>query len=75
MAEALGAHVELEVARWRRRQSSREELTEREALELLERIEAATETLERLARRLDGRRPPAPPTSPATAAPPPPWEQ
>jgi hypothetical protein len=57
VAEALGAHVELEVAGWRRRQATRAELDEREVLELLERVEAATLTLEALARRLELRLP------------------
>lgn len=58
VAEALGAFVELEVARARKRRATRSELTEREAVEVFERIEAAQATLEALARRLEWRLPP-----------------
>ena len=57
VAEALGTHVEVEVARWRRQKATRPELDEREVIELLERIEAATVTLDALARRLQPRLP------------------
>ena len=63
VAEALGSHVELEVARWQRELVSHAELSEREVLEALERVEAAKATLEaltvRLERRLPVRRPDA----------------
>jgi hypothetical protein len=52
VAEGLGAHVELEVARWRRQRASRAELDDREVAELVERIEAAAATLETLSARL-----------------------
>lgn len=57
IAEALGAHVEAEVAKWRRRRASREELDEREILEALERIEDAKATLAALTARLERRLP------------------
>lgn len=57
VAEALGAHVEREVAGWRRRRATRADLDEREVVELLERVEAATVTLEALGRRLELRLP------------------
>ena len=57
VAEALGAFVELEVARARKRRATTSELTEREAVEVLERVEAAQETLAVLARRLEWRLP------------------
>ncbi len=57
VAETLGAHVEGEVAQWRRRHASRAELDEREVLEVLERIEAAGATLEALTVRLERRLP------------------
>ena len=53
VAEALALHVEREVAQWRRRRSAEVDLTERDAVEVLERIEAATETLKVLASRLE----------------------
>lgn len=60
VAEALGGHVEAEVAKWRRRQS-RTELQEHEILEVRKRVEDATATLEtrteRPERRLPVRRP------------------
>lgn len=55
VAEALGMHVEREVAQWRRRRAAEVDLTERDAVEVLERIEAATETLKVLASRLEFR--------------------
>lgn len=58
VAEALGAHVGDEVAQWRRRRASRVELDEREVLEALARIEAATATLAALTTRLERRLPP-----------------
>lgn len=61
VAEALGAHVELEVARWRRQRAGRSELEEREVAELLERIEASHATLVKLTERLAMRRPARPP--------------
>ncbi|WP_205698912.1 hypothetical protein [Conexibacter sp. SYSU D00693] len=57
VAEALGAYVELEVARARKRRASRSEISEREAVEVLERIEATQATLEKLVNRLEGRLP------------------
>lgn len=57
VAEALGAHVEGEVAQWRRQRASRAELDEREVLEALERIEAARAALESLVARLERRLP------------------
>lgn len=57
VAEALGSHVEAEVAQWRRRRASRVELDEREVPEALERIEAATATLAALTVRLERRLP------------------
>jgi hypothetical protein len=61
VAEALGSHVEREVARWHRERASQAELNEREVLEALERVEAAKATLETLTvrpeRRLPFRRP------------------
>lgn len=57
IAEALGAHVKAEVAKWRRRRASREELDEREILEALERIEDAKATLAALTARLERRLP------------------
>lgn len=57
VAVALGAHVEGEVAKWRRRQASREELDEHEVLDALERIEDAKATLEALTVRLERRLP------------------
>jgi hypothetical protein len=57
VAEALGAHVEREVAAWRRRRATSAELDEHEVVEMLERVEAATATLEALARRLEFRLP------------------
>jgi hypothetical protein len=60
VAEELGAHVEGEVAQWRRRRASRAELDERELVELLERIEATRATLESLAARLERRLPARP---------------
>lgn len=57
VAEALGAHVEAEVAAWRRRQASRPELGEREVLAALTRIEDAKATLEALTLRLERRLP------------------
>ncbi len=61
VTEALGAHVEAEVAQWRRRRASRAELSEREVLETLERIEAARATLASLTTRLERRLPLRPP--------------
>lgn len=62
VSEALGRHVELEVARWRRdRAAGWRELQEREVVELLERIEAAQVTLDAMTQRLAIRRP-APPS-------------
>lgn len=57
VAEALGSHVEREVAGWRRERASQTELDERELLEVLERVEAAMATLEALAARLERRLP------------------
>lgn len=63
MSEALGRHVELEVARCRReRTADWRELEEREVVELLERIEAAQVTLTAMTQRLAIRRP-APPST------------
>ncbi len=62
VSEALGRHVELEVARWRRdRAAGRREPEEREVAELLERIEAAQVTLAAMTQRLAIRREPWPP--------------
>lgn len=55
VAEALGSHVEREVARWQLERVSRAELSEQEVLEALERVEAATVTLAALAVRLERR--------------------
>lgn len=55
VAEALALHVEREVAQWRRRRAAEVDLTERDAVEVLERVEAATETLKVLASRLEFR--------------------
>lgn len=57
VAEALGSHVEREVARWQFERASHAELSEREVLEALERVEAAKSTLEALAARLERRLP------------------
>lgn len=57
MAEALGAHVEHEVAVWRDQEASRPELDDNELQGLLERIEAATRTLDALRLRLERRLP------------------
>ena len=57
VAEALGSHVEREVARWQRERASQAELSEREVLEALERVEAAKATLEALTVRLERRLP------------------
>ncbi len=45
VAEALGSHVEREIAEWQRGRASHAELSEREVLEALERVEAAKATL------------------------------
>lgn len=55
VAEALGSHVEREVAQAQRDRASQAELNEREVLEALERVEAAGATLEALAVRLERR--------------------
>jgi hypothetical protein len=57
VAEALGSHVEREVARWQHERASQAELSDREVLEALERVEAAKATLEALAVRLERRLP------------------
>lgn len=55
VAEALGSHVEREVARSELERASQADLNEREVLEALERVEAAAATLEALAARLERR--------------------
>ncbi len=55
VAEALGSHVEREVARSQRERASQAEMNEREVLEALKRVEAAGATLEALAVRLEQR--------------------
>lgn len=55
LAEALGSHVEREVARAQRERATQAQLNEREVLEALERVEAAGATLETLAGRLQHR--------------------
>ena len=57
VSAALGAFVELEVAAARTRRATRSEISEREAVELVERFEAAQATLEALVRRLENRLP------------------
>ena len=57
VAEALGSHVAREVARWQRERASRAQLSDQEVLEALERVEAATATLEALTVRLERRLP------------------
>ena len=53
MAEALGLHVEREVAKARRRSAAEPDLSERDAEELLARVEDSIATLEALAARLE----------------------
>jgi hypothetical protein len=55
VAAALGAFVELEVARAREHRATRAELTEREIVEVLQRIEASQTALEALTARLEDR--------------------
>jgi hypothetical protein len=55
VAAALGAFVELEVAKAREHRATRAELTEREVAEVLTRIEASQAALEALAARLGDR--------------------
>jgi hypothetical protein len=52
---ALGAYVELEVAKVREHRATRAQLTEREVAEVLQRIEASQAALEALTRRLEDR--------------------
>src|SRR4051812_35169676 len=55
IAEALGALVEDQVARWHRRRAAGADLTEVELVAAIERAEALTETLRRLTFRLEAR--------------------
>ena len=58
VAEALGLYVEREIATARRRRAAEPDLSERDAEELLERLEDSGATLEAFAARLGfGRRP------------------
>jgi hypothetical protein len=55
VAAALGAFVELEVARARADRATRAQLTERELEGLLQRIEASQQALKALSQRLENR--------------------
>jgi hypothetical protein len=57
VAEVLARYVELEVARARRQVASRDSVSERELVDVLERARTTSETLERIVRRLEVRLP------------------
>jgi hypothetical protein len=57
VAEVLARYVELEVARARRQVASRDSVSERELVDVLERARTTAETLERIVRRLEVRLP------------------
>jgi hypothetical protein len=57
VAGVLARYVELEVARARRQVASRDSVSERELVDVLERARITAETLERIVRRLEVRLP------------------